>query len=79
MSVNVLLHSFPKVHAVVLAGRCVHLHPNPSPTALWEIKALFGSGLRLVVKRTFQLFPNVHAVVLAARLCPLADHHRFVV
>ena len=47
---------------VVLAGRCVHLHPNPSPTVLCETEVLSGSGLRFVVKRADQLFPKVHAV-----------------
>ena len=44
----------------VFAGR-VRLDPDPSPTAMYETKALFGSGLSFVVKRTFRLFAKVHA------------------
>ena len=47
-----------KVPFWMLAARRVRLDPKPSPTALWKIKDLFGSGLSFVVKRTFQLFPK---------------------
>ena len=63
--------------SLFFAGR-VSLDPDPSPTAMYETKALFGSGLSFVVKRTFRLFAKVHAG--ARRTAnPLADNHSFVV